>query len=534
VRIAWLTVALVLALVRPVHAEGDGPVVLFVAVAATRDGGAWVVKQFGPGEDTRTELAHVDTTGRPTVENPPTSSQIKAIAVASDGTLWVLTGDAVLRRDATGQWHRVVLAATSHRDYIVPLAARRALVIRQQCSYCSEVVEVDDDRTSSATFEASIPAAVADGKGGAWAVLGELGSQHNVAGYAHFGADGWESWSFEGLAVDGMHNGGKTTATPTTIVALPDGFAGADQQDLYIVGDDGQPLDEIELPKGALPDDLLSNSDASLPRGDEIVNVMEGMRADTHEPEATLVVQRFARDGESLGSERVDAPRWWRLSRAQGGPKIQASASGSNLWLTDEHVLLWRTDRWHMLTADPQAEAHEFGPRYPFFSFPIEIGGALHRTPNQDLSGSSAFGLRPELVWARSKHYPAIGIGGYAELATASSPGDTLIGGGITAVGYDGTMAAALSLGADLHWFGDRSPITGVASLFLGLRSPGSPDDDRGPYDDPFGLRIDYRPGADTLPTTTTISLVIDIPAIASKALDVVGGIYGLTHMQVH
>jgi hypothetical protein len=492
----------------------------FGQLAATTDGGAWVVEMFSSGNASRSELVHFDAAGRPTPEALPTNARLDAIAVSSiDGTLWVAVGDAALHRDAAGTWTSVTLPPSKQpSETIVPLASDRALVLRDgsTCFQCTEVLHVDlaANVASARTFEVRMRGGVLDGNGGAWLLLvqkspepGSGMASHDIAGFAHVTSAGWDSWSSEGQRVDGMRDMGETTATPALIAATPGGgFVGADPYTLYFIAADGTPQ-AVHLPPGG-------DSLAIAARGDELLRV----RLEDLQP----MVERFAHDGRLLGSDRIDMPAWWRARHDRIMPAIQISAGGSSVWLATHDALMWRGDRWHVVAAEADADAVEFGPRHVFWSLPIELGGAIRKTS----SDGFAVGVRPEIVWARSKHYPRFGVGGFFEAVT-STPSDSMVGAGVTALVYGGTMGGALSLGADLHWFDGRNQVTAVASLFVGIRSPA----DYGPHDQPVGVRIDYRPGSDTLSTSTTISFVLDLWAIEAAAETVVGSIYGLTHI---
>src|SRR5262249_44661399 len=230
----------------------------FRHLAATADGGAWLIQTIAVGDVSRSELVHFDAAGRPTPEAVPTSSELDAIAVSIDGALWIATRDAALHRDAAGTGTSVALPASTHSsDAIVPIAADHALFLRDAstCFGCTEVVHVDRaaNVASARTFDARMPAGVPDGNGGAWVLLVQKSpapGSHAIGGYAHVTTAGWDSWSFEGQSVDGMRDMGKTPTTPALIAAAPGGgFSGADPHTLYFVAGDGTPQ-PIHLPPG--------------------------------------------------------------------------------------------------------------------------------------------------------------------------------------------------------------------------------------------------------------------------------------------
>ena len=503
-----------------IAAMGAAPAqTVFTDVAATPDGGAWLLVTRSDG----TELRRLDRDGVATTVEAP--AELQALATDPTGTLWVIAADRVARRDASGTWTAAMLA-TPVRDQplmyatrsqaLTPFDADHAIVVRP-CGVepgCSQsyVVDLAAHTAGEATrFDWYLGPPVADGRGGAWVTLSH--GKTSFGGYAHFAQGAWTSWTLGAAPCAGMTNGGATRAMPQALAPASDGgVVGVTRDALVDIAEDGHVRRTQPVTAGA----SFSNEPVGLAqRGDRFTVLYVNPVSDftnPRDPTPRLVTTGFpphtGRDASS-----PPTPRWWRRRHEDyGTPPTTISGAGGALWVVDPYAVYGHADGWHVLAADRAAVEAGFGPStLTLASLPINLGG--------DLDGA-AVGVRPELVvvpWNRS--HPGFGFGAFAELARL--PGHTVAGGGLTLVGYQGGVGFAASVGAD--WVSAHPQL--VVSGFVGARS----QHDDTSLDMPVGLRLDARPGTTALPGTLTISASFDLPALAYGA-QVLGALFTRPH----
>lgn len=139
-----------------------------------------------------------------------------------------------------------------------------------------------------------------------------------------------------------------------------------------------------------------------------------------------------------------------------------------------------------------------------YVSGPILLGADQHVTV--DSTTSFVIGFRPEAIVAfGSRSGRALGIGAYGDATKAG--GQSWLGGGVTAVGYNGAFGVALSGGVDERFANGTSRLVPVVGAFLGLRLR----EDGLPLDLPFGARVDLRLGSSDVPTSIAFQLQLDI-----------------------
>ncbi len=480
--------------------------VAFHALAATPDGSAWVV-----GGD---ELSRIGPAGARDVIQEPVAGPLAAVAAAGD-TVWVLGVDAIAHRTGGERWHAIDLPrSTMDVATITPLGGSRVLVLRacrNPPAGCTEAFVVDESSVvATFAFDWNLASAIADGRGGAWAIATLGYSTDEKVAYVHFDGAAWQSWSFHGAAIAGMTDQGKSPAFPHHAVAGDSGgFIGVDLYNVWWLSADGAVVRQARLSS----DESFRNFPMCAITDDREVDVVFGQRfTDFHDayPTAPVVVRLARATDAPLGKLEVDTPRWWRRSNESSTPPLRCAASAGVLWiLTSEAIFRHDAHGWRTISARGAEDAAPDATQR-LESAPIAIGASSASRPHAALS------LRPELIVAPYGERPSFGFGGYAELAREG--GATYLGAGVTAVRYHDNLGMALSAGVDER-FGSGPQL--VFSGFLGARGPQLFD--LAPAETPFGIRFDARPATHDAPATFAVMLSIDAVGIAIAGIELGG-----------
>jgi hypothetical protein len=495
--------AVVVALGASAHAAP--PSAAFLDVAATADGGAWLLVRT----ENATDIWRVSPDGGAAAISAP--EKIEAIAVApDDDTLWALRADRVLHRDAKSAWASIPLGDAavppeSRGQTLTPLGHDRVLVLRRCASGndCAEAYVVDASHESAiATFDWRVGPAVADGRGGAWAMISHGVSVNETVGFAHLGETGWEAWRFNGNPVAGMTDRGNTPVAPKAIAPGRDGgFVGIMDQALVEVGADGQR--RLSVPIGL--HESFANQPLGLARVGDHYAIAFGTSYgtsddDAHDPAPVVATVALAA-GAPTHTERAALPSWWRRTYARGTPPVRISGAGGTLWIMASDLVAFHAHDWQTVVASPAAAADAPSRVAVLLSLPADLG-----VGHTDGSTGLAIGVRPEVIFTPNVAHPRYGLGVFGELA--HEPNLTPYGGGVTLVGYLGPLfGVAASVGVDrVH--GDPQL---VYSGFVGIRTRLQDL----PFDIPLGLRIDVRPATAQVPGSVMVSASIDVVASA-------------------
>jgi hypothetical protein len=183
------------------------------SIAATPDGGAWVLGTTAESSS-RTAIWRIEGDGaisRPSV--PVVDPQL--IAGAGE-EVWIIGYGQAAVLDHSGGWTSITLGPPASPTAALALGHGQAVVARAvrdpsrvpALGGC-EVIFLDRGRSEPsrvvrfAGFEVTLQGAVADGRGGFWALFqagafsdyGSATGGRRTQGYIHHGADGWAVWT---------------------------------------------------------------------------------------------------------------------------------------------------------------------------------------------------------------------------------------------------------------------------------------------------------------------------------------------------
>jgi hypothetical protein len=457
---------------------------------------------------------------RTTVAQPVASPLVGVAAVGE--TVWVIGARGFAARTGSGAWRTGDLPEATN-DYnmyalspavLAPLGGGRLLILRAVAGDGTEVFVLDGDQiAATAKFDWKIGPAVTDGRGGAWAIATRGYSTQEKSAYVHFDGTAWRSWSFDGLAIDGMADAGKSAAFPHWLVAAQDGgFVGIDRYNLWFIAADGSVTRNLSMSfeESFRNDPLCATADRRL---DIVVGQF---RSEWRDPRPTApILVRFDRvGGARLDKLEAQVPRWWKREHESSTPWLRCSASGGVTWILAPDAAFRRDhERWTTITSRG-AEAEAPPATQVMISMPLGAGGSSG--PN------GAVSLRPELIVAPNRTRPSWGLGAFGELARAGDA--TFVGGGATGVLYGRSVGTALSFGVDARLGDGRTKPQLVFSGFVGFR--GTHGLDLAPLEAPFGVRFDVRPATSEAPATFSVMLSLDTLASAV----VVGELLSLLH----
>src|SRR5262245_60397728 len=212
------------------------PMLIFIQVAPSRDGGAWLLVH-DPRSDIQVRRVAPD--GTLSDVAVPTDRAIRAIAASPfDDSLWVVTDGPLLQRTSAGTWRRVLLPVEAKwgvwygrtNAIVTPIAPDRAVVFRGCGEACTDVSIVDAavSQHDEQRFGVLLGPAVGDGRGGLWAIVRErrIDQGYEVqtlpGGYAHLHDGRWDAWTEAAIDHMDMH---PAQIVPTALAA--DGRGGA-------------------------------------------------------------------------------------------------------------------------------------------------------------------------------------------------------------------------------------------------------------------------------------------------------------------
>jgi hypothetical protein len=359
-----------------------------------------------------------------------------------------------------------------------------------------EVVVVGKDgHVTAVGGHGRLGALAGDGSGGVW-IVASGGLAHWTPGHAPLDVDNEASrdtWT-------------ATAAwTPVALVPVPGGVVLADQHQLVEVHADAptEPAWRVAIGEAG------SRTHAIAIDRDELVAVATTADA--------MIVYRARRGTAVATSERVPLPHWWRDAHAKrfGDAHIATLLDDSGVWIaTDDLAMRGENNTWrtYAMSGSPVDHAGRDTGSHAVASIAFD-GGYTARSGE---GRGGAFALRAEAIDAPNSWRPAIGIGGYAELAT--NPVGAWASSGITVVGYGSydpvgraSPAIALSAGPAFRFDGTTQL---ELSLFAGYR-----ERDLRSFEGPIGVRVTARVGATA---DVSVALSVDVIALATAVTAVI------------
>jgi len=448
------------------------PELVFIQLAPTRDGGAWALVRVHDD----IAIRRVAPDGSLAATSVPTDRAIRAIATSPfDDSLWALTRGPVLERAPDGAWRRVMLPPEPEwRGWtsasLAPIGPHRAVVVRSCGDACSDVAVIEAGASSAepTRLDQRLGPSVADGRGGLWAIA--------PGGYVHFHDGRWDTRTeIAATAITGDGRGGAIVAN---------------DHELATIDADGNVTSRGPLATRCTPRGVIAAADEALV-----------VCADT---DRSLVLHVALAPIREQRVERIPTPTSWR---ADGGVAV----AGARPWLVTADAIIYRSnDGWKTIAGRGPEKT-----RKVLASAPFAVGLATRPSAANGIS----VGLRPEVILPFDDFkYPIYGVGPYVEAVVAHGAHvEGLFGGGVTGIVYGDMWAASLSAGADARYGSGSTHPQLAISAFVGLREYNGPW-----FDLPLGLRVDARPGTESVPGSVTFSLAVDagwFVALAAYAL---------------
>ncbi len=513
---------------------------VFRDIAATVDGGAWLVSQ--DNETWHLERVLADGGRVPVVIGG--IDRIETIATRGE-TLWILTPDAVVVRSgwkAAATTIRVEIPSSMQRTdvavrepEVTPLGNGRALVMRAcagattRIDDCTEVITVDTTSDSAVvqTWPVQLSRAVADERGGAWMRVAhdpgaDLHARGSV-GYAHASTDGvWDLWSFDGMVVSGMTPHDRSDAFPEYVIPAATGVIGVSQYNVWPIDEAGVPRVKLERREiGFLGVSQLHGVAGS---GGELVlltGVHEACCVDDEDNDDVSPALRWVTfAGVERTADRAPAPSWWRDAHREGTPRATLAVAAGVAWILFEDLVMMRVPpagdgeaEWRIVAQrERSAEVASLAGSRHFWSFTTNLG--YSRAGDDD---GFAWGLRLERMRTARRKRAQLGTGGFAEVGSLGGRKNagTGLSLGLMQTGVVASFGASVTQDIADAWHPQF-----VFSLFLGKRFML----DDGNLEAPVGVRFEIRPGTEDLPTTFMVAtsldaLVVSVVAVLAGAM---------------
>jgi len=173
-----------------------------------------------------------------------------------------------------------------------------------------------------------------------------------------------------------------------------------------------------------------------------------------------------------MGGSRTTCVLGAGLSLVAAAALVSAPASAQGADPSSAKVIPQKPVTSHWYLPSPRGPEDAWGVE-------VNVAGWIGHASNADASGDSsalAYGVRPEVFYAKSYDRTGIGKRGFGVYADLSSSGghvarDTVFAGGLEGLLQTGALVAIPSIGASLREVRPLAPEGGVtAGCFLGLR----------------------------------------------------------------